>query len=353
MDGHPTQGMEARLPSVPPSRYAVGEVDGHRVIVCLQAPGVYLHVERGLMVTEQQRLGFASRTIFLDGVFDGPPFYDNTARQYSLDHHTGCVRPFTLATCEQAAVMLMQGLPLGEEPWHVYANEPDMDTLLASWLLLNHGLLMQNEGRLLWDVMPLVRVEGVIDAHGLGMGQLSALPELVYREHRQSIDRLLEREKHYRTMGDWSSIDLLGYTHEMLDVLDRLLLPGEQLDEDAVLVELRQGVLEGNKLAILCRSSQGIYEAELVLKERHGKKLAIIILDKGAGSYTLRLSDPFLEHDLRVVYPALDVQDPLVDMDERPDNHWGGSGRIGGSPRQTGSGLSDNEVLDIILQTLA
>ena len=73
---------------------------------------IALRIERGLTVDSRARKRYGPQTIFLDGVYNGAPFCDNEARHYSLDHHAGCVRAFTLATCEQAAVMLLQGLPL-------------------------------------------------------------------------------------------------------------------------------------------------------------------------------------------------------------------------------------------------
>ena len=40
------------------------------------------------------------------------------------------------------------------------------------------------------EVMPLLRVEGVIDAHGLDMGVLSAMPSHIYELHKQRLDML-------------------------------------------------------------------------------------------------------------------------------------------------------------------
>ena len=92
-----------------PSRY---ELTGDPPrIICSDWPNVRLHVERGLTVDEDEREQYPRQSVFLDGVFTGPAFLDNEMRQYSLDHHAGCVRAFTLATCEQAVVMLLQGLP--------------------------------------------------------------------------------------------------------------------------------------------------------------------------------------------------------------------------------------------------
>ena len=64
---------------------------------------------------------------------------DHERQVYNFDHHEGCVRAFTLASCEQTLVMYMKGLDLQGREWNIFANEPDLDTILAIWILLNHS----------------------------------------------------------------------------------------------------------------------------------------------------------------------------------------------------------------------
>ncbi len=107
------------------------------MIVCTSAPNMRLRVEPGLTISRRGLRRFARQTLFLDGTFSGSPFQDNDRRQYSLDHHAGCVRSVTLATCEQAAVVLATGLPINDGEWTLLVNEPDLDSILAAWVLMN------------------------------------------------------------------------------------------------------------------------------------------------------------------------------------------------------------------------
>jgi hypothetical protein len=321
-----------------------------RFLICSGQQGVRLRAERGLSVNEAGRKRFPERTIFLDGVFSGPPFYDNKSRQYSLDHHAGCVRAFTAATCEQAAVVVLQGLPLDEGEWTIYLNEPDLDAVLASWILLNHAELMRDEAELLWRAMPLIRVEGIIDAHGLDMAALSGLPREVYDEQKRIIDSLLVQERSLKASSAWAGIDLLQYTHELLDSLDSVLFPAGHLARLLQVEELQRVPLQNGRLAVLCRSNQGIYHVETELKQRHEKAVAIIVLELGEGRFTLRRVDPFLDQSLRSLYDLLNQKDPRATRDGGEENLWGGSDEIGGSPRRTGSGLSGEEVLRLVQQ---
>lgn len=329
------------------SRYQVTEREGLPHIVCGNAPNIYLRVERGLTVNDAGRKKYPQQTIFLDGVYTGPPFYDNKTRQYSMDHHTGCVRAFTLATCEQAVVMVLQGLPLAEGDWMVYVNEPDLDAVLAAWVLMNHVELLHEDGQLLRAAMPLIRVEGVIDAHGPDMAPLAGLPDKAYRKQRSRIDRLLEREKSLKNAGQWQSIDEVRYSMELLEAIDTLLYPVGYLSELMEIEELGRVVLRGQKMAMLVRSHQGIYAVETALKGRY-EKLAIIVLDLGDGRYTLRQVDPFLDQDLAPLYTALNAKDLRARQDSGSDNLWGGSDEIGGSPRKTGTALTGEDILQIV-----
>ena len=122
-----------------PERYIIKTSGDERVLICLEAPNLNVHMESGLSVTGSVARKSPGGTIFLDGVAQCEPFMDHERQVYNLDHHEGCVRAFTLATCEQTLVMYMKGLDLQGREWNIFANEPDLDTLLAIWILLNHA----------------------------------------------------------------------------------------------------------------------------------------------------------------------------------------------------------------------
>jgi hypothetical protein len=299
------------------------------------------------MVTQEMRSRYPSHCIFIDGVFDGPPFLDNKARQYSLDHHAGCLRAITLASCEQAALMVLQGLPLGTAQWQLFVNDPDLDAVLAAWLLLNHGLLKANDYRLLRRVMPLVRVEGVIDAHGLEMEALLPISHRQYEAERTRIYELRGGEIRRKANDEWERTDFVTYTRELLDQLDdELLDPGllRRTRYDEVRLRTR-------KLAILCNSRDGIYEVETQLRHRYQDELGLIILDRGGGHITIRQVDPFLPNNLSELYPLLNARDPQVKPES--EDRWGGAEDIGGAPRIRGTGLSGVEVLRVVSELFA
>ncbi|HHH11783.1 MAG TPA: hypothetical protein ENK23_06905, partial [Sorangium sp.] len=330
-----------------PSRYALDGAPPD--IVCSDWPTMHLHVERGLSIDKRELKSFPRQSIFLDGVFTGPAFLNNESRQYSLDHHAGCVRAFTLATCEQACVMLMQRLPLWEGEWQVYVNEPDLDSLLGAWILLNHYALSHDNYALLRKVMPLIRVEGVIDTFGLDKALLSGLPRRIYEAKYQRIMKLRQPEQQLREKGEWSTTDLVAFSKSQLERLDSNLFPHGSP---------RIGGIEKLKLdrptrtlAFLVPTRRGIYEIEEELRAIHKDELAVIVLDSGHGRMTLRLVNPFMPKNLNAAYAALNARDERV-RDSDDSNVWGGSAEIGGAPRRTGTGLSGREVLETVIDAL-
>jgi hypothetical protein len=314
---------------------------------CVDSPNIHLRVQWGLSVDEETREKYPRQTIFLDGAFNGPPFLDNSGRQYSLDHHAGNTpRSFLLATCEQAVVMVLDGLPLEEGEWQLYINDPDLDAVLAAWVLMNHAPLRVGGGKLLYHAMPLIRVEGVIDAHGTDKPVLSGFPQTMWEQYRSRIDDLRGTEMSRKESGEWAESDLTAYTCDLLLRLDQELLPDGELADLLEVEELGRVMLGQNKLAILCRSRQGIYAVEERLKERFGNRLALVVLDAGSGRFTLRQTDMFLPKNLMDLYAALNK----ADSNAADSDLWGGASDIGGSPRKAGSGLESEEVLEVVAE---
>ncbi len=155
-----------RSPNHLPERYTVKSSEDERTLLCLEAPNINVHIDAGLSISGSVVRKSPAGTIFLDGVAQCEPFMDHERQVYNLDHHEGCVRAFTLATCEQALVMYMKGLDLQSREWNIFANEPDLDTILAIWIILNHARIGQQDHSQRRILFSLIRYEGNIDALG-------------------------------------------------------------------------------------------------------------------------------------------------------------------------------------------
>ncbi len=97
-------------------------------------------------------------SIALDGACQAPQV-DPANRRFSFDHHSGCLRFATLATCQQVALAIRMGLVTDDETT-VFINDLDADTSLAVWLLQNPGRLEEPR------VVELLERVALTDAHG-------------------------------------------------------------------------------------------------------------------------------------------------------------------------------------------
>lgn len=332
--------------AAPSSRYRLEEDGGRVTCISVNAPNITLSYERGVTVTPFMARRMPRGTIFLDGACSGPPFFDNRRRHYSLDHHSGCIRSFTLAACEQAAVVIHEGMPLTDGSWTIVINAIDLDSILAAWVLMNHSELLCGGKRLLAAAMPLIRVEGCIDAHGLEAGVLAGVGEDERLRLEARLRELFLLAKDAHAPGPAGEGPVIA---RLLSAFDSLVLPPTSIQELLSYEELGRVQLAGGGIALAVRSGSGLYEAEEFFKARYGDSLDILVLAQGGGLYSLRLVNRFMQDDLGKLYALLNKRDPFVMRSaEKGDNVWGGSSSIGGSPRQSGSGLDTKAILDAI-----
>jgi membrane protease YdiL (CAAX protease family) len=326
-----------------PVRYQVKEDDDGRYLTCIEASNISVRIDRSLSVSASSARKYPKGTIFLDGAAKGEPFIDSSRGVYNLDHHEGCVRSFTLSTCEQAMIVIRKGLDLDGERWIVWANDPDLDTVLAIWLLLNHRRINENGSAVRKKIMPIVRLQGVIDAHGFELKELTAFPDNLQEAALTVINGLRSEEVELKKENRWGDTDFLDFTVASLQKLDELVYTPHDFEEGHAVEELaREGILP-QRIAVACRSEAGIYEVEEQLRDLHGDRLGLVILEKEPGVYTLRQVDPFLPTNLEALYDRLNLLDPEAVGEAR----WGGSNEIGGSPRGGKTGLSLREIMFI------
>lgn len=329
-----------------PDRYLVQERGKSRVLVCTEAPTVVVRVERGLTVAAGAARKSPPATIYLDGAAQCEPFIDAEKQVYNLDHHEGCVRAFTLATCEQAVILVRRRLNLRERDWTVFANEPDLDTIFAIWVLLNHIRLNDDDPEIRRVIMPLLRLQGTIDALGLDMIELSGLPEDLQRSTLLQLEELRAGEQALKKDGRWQEMDFPEYTADVLRAIDALVYRPHHFEGALEVEELARAEVAERWLAVVCRAEAGIYEVEQRLRRLHGDRLGIIVLLKSPGHYTLRKADPSLPLSLERIYEQMNLMDPAAGS-LRSGNRWGGSDDIGGSPRSGDSRLSPQDIAGI------
>jgi membrane protease YdiL (CAAX protease family) len=332
-----------------PDRYSIRSKGGDRELICTESRTLAVRIERGVSIPSSTARKAPPGSIYLDGAALGGPFLDAEKALFNLDHHEGCIRSFTLSTCEQAMVLTRKGLDLKGRDWTVYANDPDLDTVLAIWVLLNHVRLNDDNAEIRTRLMPLVRLEGTIDGHGLEMQELCGFTPEMQKKVSAELEQLRSKEVTLKKQGKWGEIDFLQYTADVLRAIDAMVYSSRHFEGVIKIEELSRAEIGENRLAVVCRSETGIYEIEPELRQLYGNRLGVIVLQKGSGTYTLRQVDMFLPSALESVYDRLNLMDPAAG-NRRSGNRWGGSGEIGGSPRATGTALTPEQISEVLSQ---
>lgn len=331
-----------------PERYAEREKEGSRFLVCDEAPRLRVVIDPKMSVSRSAAIALGERVILLDGAGNFGPLMDNERKLYNLDHHVGCERLFTLSTCEQTLLLVQSGLELSEGDWTVYANDPDLDTVLALWCLLNYRRVRELSPQARDVLLPLFRLEGAIDANGPELASMCGLSTVLLEQTQKTIESLLARERALKQAGSWTKKKFYPYTIEMLRALDGLVYAREDFGDYTSIDEIYGHVEVGNRrVAVACRDGAGIYTVEQHLKSRWGDQLSFIALENEPGQYTLRRVNLLAGPQLGPAYELLNRVDAAVDG--RPaSKQWGGSHDIGGSPRPHGTRLAPEEVLEIL-----
>jgi membrane protease YdiL (CAAX protease family) len=326
-----------------PNRYLVRGDERARVLTCVDAPMVMVRAKRGIAIPAKQARNHPPGTIFLDGAAQGEPFVDFNKDIYNLTHPEESVQ--FLTTCEQAMILIRKGLDLRKRDWVVLANDSDLDTIFAVWVLLNH-LRLNDDSELRAKIMPLLRLEGAIDAHGPESQYLSALPPDLLRSTAAIRKKLQQQEFVLKSYGEWQEFDLLEYIVDRLRAIDEMIYAPENFDRQYEVDELARAEIANGSVAVACASDGGMEEVERRLQMIYGERLGILIFQNAAANYRIRQIDRSLPAKLDQAYQRLNLLDPAATSGD--ENRWGGSTEIGHSPRKTGTGLTPTQIIDAV-----
>ncbi|OQY03799.1 MAG: hypothetical protein B6I22_10850 [Desulfobacteraceae bacterium 4572_123] len=330
-------------PKALPRRYEINDTVDGKVLTCIEAPNILVRIESGLTISSSAAHKSSPGTIYLDGAAQCEPFMDHEKQIYNFDHHEGCVRSFTLSTCEQILVMILKGLDLRDRKWNVFANDPDLDTIFAIWLLFNHIRLNRKDQATRRFLFALIRMEGIIDSHGLEFLEISGFPQNLLEKTKHVIDHLRTEEVALKTDDKWDKTDFMEYAAALLHKIDKIIYKTDDFTDFKGIKELARINIANSRIAVVVQSDMGIYEIEPYLNQLYGTRLGLVILKKESNAYTLRLMDPFMSGDLTRVYQRLNFIDPSV-RSRTDNNRWGGSADIGGSPRGVDTKLTPREI---------
>lgn len=271
------------------------------------------------------------KSIALDGYVRGP-IVNVEEEKYSFDHHDGCVRLVTSATCMQVLDALLLGLDIKDHT--IYINDVDGDTTLATWLLLNPHRIMEPQ------VRELVATVGAIDAHG--PAYLVVNQELANGFFQGVMSKVtdLQRARKYGE-ADLSTLldDTIAKVDQLLNgTLDYIKRPDKERNFEIT--------HRGTSGWVMARSADFIFD--LLYAAGHTKAVAYQENPDGSVTYTVGKKSEMVANF--PVGPA-PKDGTILNALNTKETGWGGSTTIGGAPRNADgsrSRLTPDEVFAII-----
>lgn len=268
----------------------------------------------------------------LDGFVRGPSQCSADGLYVSLNHHEGGSRLFTRATCGQARLAVAHGLwdqlsVDGVPRADVHVNDADPDVCTSVYVLSNPDRLDDPA------VERLVAAEDIIDTTGAfwwpSWVDETLLCELAwvfapYHEARQT--GLPTNRPGLRALIE----EMMSRVAAHVDGRGGRRRAAADFD-----VKARRGavvaVVERGPYARMALRRAGV---EAIVSERQSG---------GRREITLAKASPFRGPNLLLAYARLNEAEGCPQ-----DDQWGGSDMIGGSPRQRGTALSLEQILDIL-----
>ena len=271
------------------------------------------------------------KSIALDGYVRGP-IVNVEEEKYSFDHHDGCVRLVTSATCVQVLDALLLGLDTKDHT--IYVNDVDGDTTLATWLLLNPHRIMEPQ------VRELVATVGAIDAHG--PAYLVVNQELANGFFQGVMSKVTDLQR-ARKYGEADLSTLLDDTIVKVDqllngTLDYIKRPDKERNFEIT--------HRGTSGWVMARSADFIFD--LLYAAGHTKAVAYQENPDGSVTYTVGKKSEMVANF--PVGPA-PKDGTILNALNTKETGWGGSTTIGGAPRNADgsrSRLTPDEVFAII-----
>lgn len=260
--------------------------------------------------------------VALDGYVEGPARRSQT--HASFDHHAGVDPVTTRATCEQVALAILLGpFPMLDDPSrvHVHINHADQDISLSIWLLDHQELVAHPR------VRQLVDIEGLLDATGgccLPVANEDFLSEVAWI--------FAPCEKRPRMASDMKrTIQEVGaridrYVEGTSERRPRIF----EFD----FVDRRERIAAIEERGPLARMRLREHAVDMFVSLRPGDSRLDVSIGK---------TSPWAPYNLARAYFELNRLEGCP-----PEDGWGGSPTIGGSPRSAGTRLDTQVILDVL-----
>ncbi|HBR71581.1 MAG TPA: hypothetical protein DEA27_02090 [Candidatus Moranbacteria bacterium] len=308
--------------------------------------GMTLHILPRKTMTWKEFVETTPRnSIALDGMVLGGPRFDEAIMHANFDHHDGVIRDATMSTCMQIYMAIKGGLMQsfredGLPCLHIYINDTDQDTAMAVWLLNNYNLFEETQ-----SIPSINRILALTNNWDITGGAFPVnLTEQVVRQHCW----IFQPYTDLRKSGELSRATE-GMMRDNIEAIMQRLNAALMGQAGEKTLDTRHEILYDSPLFKIVNEIGG-NEARYYL---YGKGMnafisLVAIREDGKYVYSVGRRSQYILFPVEKLYDAFNFAEGLSRT-----NGWNGSTIIGGSPRETGSGLSWQQLVDITELTIA
>ena len=278
-------------------------------------------------------------SIALDGYVNSISELDFNGPYLNFDHHSGVRRLITRSTCSQVYLAIVLGLfklfQKDNQPHaNIHVNDCDQDVCLSYWLLKNPDKILSLRAQ--DNIARLIIGEDFIDATA------GSFPIDLTRDTMQQSFWIFEPYTIARNNGELKNYSSSQMVELIMSVYERISLYAEGKAQK-IEVDARYEIVGGGKKWTLAKEIGAYARAQLY---QEGVQSLITFRENQDGTYTYSIGkiSGFISFPIPELYNVLNQAENLTD----PNNQWGGSTIIGGSPRRSGSKLKPEKLENIV-----
>lgn len=278
-------------------------------------------------------------SIALDGAVTGGPRYDEETLHDNFDHHEGVVREATMSTCKQILYAIKGGMMKYRtktiSPVPVYVNDCDQDVGLSCWELENYKLI--EEAHSIPNVNRLIELTDRLDVTG-GSFPMNLRSELIeqhnwvfapYTELRKSGGLAAAGEA---TIKDCIEATMARITKFMMGESGKIPL------------DTRHEILYESPHGYKLIDEIGGNDARYALFAQGLDAFISIVATRPDGRRVVS----FGRRSRHIPFPLQELYKIYNEAEGLPDGEGcGGSDIVGGSSRQHGTGLTNDQLIEL------
>jgi hypothetical protein len=278
-------------------------------------------------------------SIALDGYVDSDSELDFNGPYLNLDHHSGVKRLITRSTCAQVYLSIVLGLfklfQKDDQPHaNIYVNACDQDVCLSYWLLKNPDKILNLKVQ--DNIARLIIVEDFLDATA-GSFQIDLTKDITQQDIWIFEPYTIARNNgELKNLSSSQMVELIKSVYERID----LYTEGKALKIEA---NARYEKVGGGKDWVLAKEI-GAYARTQLYQEGAQALITFRINQDATYTYSIGKISDFINFPITDLYKVLNQTENLID----PNDQWGGSTIIGGSPRRSGSKLKPDDLERIV-----